>query len=81
MISDPDGEYFKSELGIKFVKIHHKSVPVGTSGLVKRLCTTCARLVKKTAFTDNSSSLESLVLQLSNNQNIGHFCSSTKIPS
>lgn len=47
MISDPDGEYFKSELGIKFVKVHHKSVPAGTSGLVKSLCATCAKLVKK----------------------------------
>lgn len=33
MISDPDGEYLKSQLGIKFVKIHNKSVPPGTSGL------------------------------------------------
>lgn len=30
MISDPDGEYFKSELGIKF-KLHNKSIPVWTS--------------------------------------------------
>lgn len=30
MISDPDGEYFKSELGIKFVKMYKKSVPAGS---------------------------------------------------
>lgn len=33
MISDPDGEYLKSQLGIKFVKIPNKSVPPGTTGL------------------------------------------------
>lgn len=31
MISDPDGEYFKSELGRKFVKLRNKSIPVWTS--------------------------------------------------
>lgn len=40
MISDPDGEYFKFELGIKFVKIHNK--PAWISGLLKsKLCKTC----------------------------------------
>lgn len=50
MISDPDGEYFKPELGIKFVMIYNKTVPAGTSGLVKSLCASCIRLIKKTAF-------------------------------
>lgn len=47
MISDPDGEYFKSELGIKFVKLYNKSIPAWISGLVRSIC---ARCVKKTAF-------------------------------
>lgn len=32
MISDPDGKYFKYELGIKFVEMYNKSVPAESSG-------------------------------------------------
>lgn len=47
MISDPDGEYFKSDLSIKFVKLHNKSTPAWISGLVKsNLC----KIYKKPAF-------------------------------
>lgn len=35
MISDPDGEYFKSEHDRKCVKLSNKSIPAWISGLVK----------------------------------------------
>lgn len=47
MISDPDGEYLKSDLGIQFVMLHNKSTPAGISGLAKsNLC----KIFKKSGF-------------------------------